>query len=76
MVKVPKAIPRGTFTEGEDFKVMRRACIASFRKHKEKIVREMITAEVQKMRSRIHKVVVTDDYIQVYDQKGNILFKM
>lgn len=76
MTKVPKCIPRGVFTEGDDFKKMKSACIHSYRKRYERAMRKVITEEMNKVRNNISKVKVTDVDIQVFDYKNNLIFEM
>lgn len=74
--KVPKHIPRGTFTEGYDFKQIQSACGQIYRKKIEKEMRGFITKQVNEMKNSITRIVITDDNISVYDHTEKCLFKM
>lgn len=73
MVKVPKGVPRGTFTEGKVFRDMRSGLIKPYRKRLEKEARQLVTDKVNQFKDSISRIVVTDGGIKIYDNNENII---
>ncbi|PWD89567.1 hypothetical protein DC081_08950 [Ignatzschineria cameli] len=73
MIKVPKEVPRGTFTKGKVFRDIRTGLLRPYRKRLEKEARQLVTDKVNQFKGSISKIVVTDDGIKIYDNNENIV---